>query len=737
MGLAGVLVEQGRYEEAERLARVSLEISREVGVASDSHTVASLLLSLGSTLVLQRKTQEAAAVYAELDKGIAKWEPRRREVFDLNGSRITALYASGQVEAGLAAAQALLKREIARLGEKHFDTAIARGMIAVGLMRAGKGADAIREFKTAIPALMAAARENADHDDTTVVAARRLRLQNIVEAYMRLLARNQKGGDEIAIETFRLADAIRGQSVQQALAASSARMAAKDPALIELIRSEQDLSKQINAQLGTLNNVLSLASSEREENGVRAINASIDKLRGDRDKARAEISRRFPSYAELIDPKPPTVESMRETLRDGEALLSFYFGRDSSFVWAVPKQGPVSFVSIAMTAGDLESKVRRLRGALELQVESIFEVPEFDLELAHELYGLLLKPVEAGWKSANSLIVVTNGALGLLPLSLLPTAPAQIKEGQGEPFATYRGVPWLARTHAVTMVPSAAALRTLRQLPPASSRREPLIGFGDPYFSAEQLAAAEGRSVEAPTEVAAVSSRGVPLRLRAALKTRQVDSADLAQLPRLPDTADELISVAKSLQVEPSKVLYLGKDANERKVKDTDLSRFRIVAFATHGLVPGDLNGLSQPALALSAPNVADVDGDGLLTMEEVLALKLDSDWVVLSACNTGTGAGGGAEAVSGLGRAFFYAGTRTLLVTNWAVHSESARVLVTDVFHRQAVDSKLSRAEALRQAMLTVMDGPGYVDGGKTLFTYAHPVFWAPYTIVGDGGGL
>ncbi len=160
-----------------------------------------------------------------------------------------------------------------------------------------------------------------------------------------------------------------------------------------------------------------------------------------------------------------------------------------------------------------------------------------------------------------------------------------------------------------------------------------------------------------------------------------MDSADLAQLPRLPDTADELISVAKSLQVDPAKVLYLGKDANERKVKDTDLSRFRIVAFATHGLVPGDLNGLSQPALALSAPSVADVDGDGLLTMEEILALKLDSDWVVLSACNTGTGAGAGAEAVSGLGRAFFYAGTRTLLVTNWAVHSESARELVTDIF--------------------------------------------------------
>ena len=122
--------------------------------------------------------------------------------------------------------------------------------------------------------------------------------------------------------------------------------------------------------------------------------------------------------------------------------------------------------------------------------------------------------------------------------------------------------------------------------------------------------------------------------------------------------------------------------------------------------------------------------------MEEILALKLDADWVVLSACNTGAGAGAGAEAASGLGRAFFYAGTRALLVTNWSVHSQSARELVTDLFKRQAADQKLTRGEALRQAMMALVDGPGYTDAdGKTEFAYAHPLFWAPYTIIGDGG--
>jgi CHAT domain-containing protein len=190
------------------------------------------------------------------------------------------------------------------------------------------------------------------------------------------------------------------------------------------------------------------------------------------------------------------------------------------------------------------------------------------------------------------------------------------------------------------------------------------------------------------------------------------------------------------LEADPAKALNLGKDANESKVKATDLSKFKIVAFSTHGLVPGELDGLTQPALALTAPSVADVDGDGLLTMEEILGLKLDADWVVLSACNTGTGAGAGAEAASGLGRAFFYAGTRALLVTNWSVHSQSARELVTDLFRRQASDPKITRGEALRQAMISLIDQGGYVDGtGKMLFSYAHPLFWAPYSIIGDGG--
>jgi CHAT domain-containing protein len=745
VGLAGILVEQGRYEDAEKLARSALDVQRTVGIADDAPETASILSQLGNILIAERKAKDAAVVYAQLDKAIAQWPPEQRDALQLNGSRIAALYATGQIDAGVAAAEQLVKRQASRTGDNSYDTASAHGTLAVGYARAGRDADAVREFKVALPVLMTATRET-DDDDPTLVAARSARLQRTVEAYIGVLARGTTASNDVAIETFSLADAIRGHAVQRALADSSARMVAKDPGLAALVRTDQDAAKEINAQLGALNNLLSLPSDQRDSQTVAGINGEIEKLRADRKSALQQINKQFPAYADLVDPKPPTVDAIRAALRPGEALLSFYFGQDASFVWAVRKDGNVAFASVPETALDLEAKVHTLRKALEPQVTMVSDIPPFDLTLAYELYSELLKPVEAAWQPAQSLIVVTNGALGELPLSLLPTAPSQVEPDAKPAFAGYRNVPWLARSHAVTVVPSASALVTLRRLPPGSAARDKLIGFGDPYFNAQEAAEAEAEVQQsASAQVASASEgdsaavtvmRGVPLKLRASVHTEDVDTAELAMLPRLPDTRLELMSVADALGVDPASALYLGNAANEQNVETLDLSHYRIVAFATHGLVPGDIDGLTQPALALTAPDVAGVKGDGLLTMGKILALKLDADWVVLSACNTAAGAGAGAEAASGLGSAFFYAGTRALLVTNWSVQSTSARELITDIFRRQSADPTLSRGEALRQAMMALLDGPGAVDAaGHTIFTYGHPLFWAPYSVIGDGG--
>jgi CHAT domain-containing protein len=152
----------------------------------------------------------------------------------------------------------------------------------------------------------------------------------------------------------------------------------------------------------------------------------------------------------------------------------------------------------------------------------------------------------------------------------------------------------------------------------------------------------------------------------------------------------------------------------------------RVIAFATHGLMAGDLPHLTQPALALAATGREEHEPLGaLLTLQDVLTLKLNADWVVLSACNSAAEDGRGDEVMSGLARGFFYAGSRALLVTHWAVESVSASLLTTETFRHYVANPGAPKAESLRQAMLKVMDMPDY----------RHPAFWAPYALVGDGG--
>lgn len=724
--LAAVLRDQGRFAEYEALMRISLETLKVMGVPEDSLWVVTAYNGIANGLRLQGKFAEAAEAYAQQDRAIVDWPADRAARFRNELGRIFTLYAVGRTGEGLEAATAAVS--MARNRGDEFALAVADGILAIGQSTAGRDPEALITFRRAAPVLLS---QSSEAEEDGGVATRRQRLTaRIFESYIGLMARNAATQPSMPVETFPLADRLRGRSVASALAASSARVVSQDGALAKLARREQDLRKEIAAATTMLNNLLSLPPVQRDDRTVQSIRQDIEQRRSEHEKMRLEIGVRFPAYADLIDPKPATAEQVRAALKPDEAFLSFYFGAERSFVWAIAKDGPVAFALIPATAAEFEAKVKKLREALEPNASSISDIPAFDVAVAHDLYTLLLKPVEATWRPAKTLVVATNGALGLLPLGVLPTAPMPATTDPGAAFAAYRSVRWLARTHAVSLVPSAAAFRTLRQLPASAEGRRALIGFGDPVFNAEQAA----HALKAVPQVAPPAT-SPPLERRSAPQTSSMASATLASLPALPDTAEELRSVATALKADGKDVLNLGKAASEENVTTADLSKYRVVAFATHGLVAGELDGLTQPALALSAPAVTGGSGDGLLTLEKILALKLDADWVVLSACNTGAGDGAGAEAASGLGRAFFYAGTRAILVTNWSVHSQSARDLVTDLFRRQAADPKLSRAEALRAAMTGLMDGPGFIDGkGKTVFTYAHPLFWAPYSIIGDG---
>jgi CHAT domain-containing protein len=741
--LVVVLRQQGRLKEATKLAAAAIEIMQTMGIEQTSLGVVKAKQVLASAQLQAGDINAALKIYDQLAQTLGSGSEvyRRRLLKDNNW--MLALVLAGRQDTAIPIIQDALRQQ---KHKKRINT-MRKGILAIALARAGKYSEAQSLFQQTVPHLIAAS-DNQEDEDYASDTSKEFQITAVLEGYLDLLAdlaekaKNDSEKQQLAAEALRIADVARGRLVQDAVAAASARASVRNPKLAELVRLEQDARKRVTAQSGVLAGVLALPLDQQDQNEVAELRESIGMLRAAADTLEKEIQRKFPDYAALLNPPAPDINALRTALHAGEAYISIYLGRDHSYAWAVPKTGPIAFATTPLTRAYAEKLVTALRDALNPRATTLGEIPDFDLRLAYRLYHETLEPIATRWWPAKSLLVSVNGALGELPLSILPTKKVRLKDQQGPLFAAYRDVPWLVRTHAVTLVPSAAALVTLRSTPKGTAGRKPFIGFGDPYFNAQEAAkakAAEPKRVRlAQSGETAFRARGLPLSLRAAPKTDQGHLPTLSNLPRLPDTAEEVRSLAIAMSADPSKSVRLGLKANEKAVKSLKLSDYRVVAFATHGLTAGELSGLREPALALSAPALADTDGDGLLTMTEIMGLRLDADWVILSACNTGSGRGAGAEAVSGLGRAFFYAGTRSLLVSSWPVETVSARLLTTDLFRRQKENAGLDRAEALRQAMSALIDRPGMIDKktNKPVFYYAHPIFWAPFILVGDGGG-
>jgi CHAT domain-containing protein len=747
-----IVLESGRFAEAEALARAAIDSYEKAGSSTESVFLAEARGVLGASLLSQGRWQEAIAVFEARDKALAVDPAQYTKYSGRDPNWGITLLRTGENKRALGMLESLYRKRLSKgLPDTEYFTAQSRGFYAMALTADGQSEKALAEFQGVIPVLLDEARRSGGGEQGGAVA-RQMRLVWILESYMKLLTGLRDSpllkaaGIDAAAEAFRIADVARGSAVQRALAESAARATPSDPALAELARREQDAQQRFSTLSDLLNRLLSAPPEQQLPKIIADLRRDIDALRVERDKLKLELAQRFPDYAELIAPKPTTIAQTQAALAADEALISIYVGAERSYVWAVPKTGRVAFAEVALTDAEAARQVAHLRKALDVGEVALDDMPRFDLAQSHELYRKLLQPVESGWREAKNLIVVPHKALGQLPFAVLATAPVVPSTAvtKGNLFEEYRKAPWLIRRAAVTQLPSVSTLLALRRMPAVKSGRKEFIGFGDPLFSNVMALAANdstttrrrfrnlGISAIAAAPMATVADAPV------AMPTVVVaNSAGLAQLARLPDTAEEITSIAKVLKADAANDVFLGRVASEKNVKSGQLDNRRIVMFATHGLVPGDLNGLTQPALALSAPEVTgNPNEDGLLTMEEVLGLKLNADWVVLSACNTAAGDGAGSEAVSGLGKAFFFAGARTLLVSNWPVETVSARLLTTKLFEHQSANPTVTRAEALRATMLDLMDRAVPTDMlGTKGYTYAHPMFWAPFSLVGDGG--
>lgn len=723
MTLSQIFYEQGRYDEAEMVAlsTVNMIINNEVPnsqISEDSVVRAKARDVLANVYMTKGKWKEALKVYNKIYHEMESNSHTYQRLFDGNRNLGFALLMTGNPGDGRQQLSRAKENLIKRYGYNHYVVYEVMGLMAMAEFALGNKKKALDMFDSTVPKLMEKWRDHSGNN--TGFYSRLQRLEYIIENYIRLLIDTSAPGN---IKTaFSMASAFQTRTLGRAIAASSVRSVVKDPQLAELIRNRQDIDMQLAAYQNRLVTAIQASSEVRNKKAIKKLIAERDELKQALESLNKEIEQQFPDYSKFYTQSVESVEEVTRQLKEDEALLSMFTGSKATYVWVVQKgKEPVVHVC-PMGKNDLKKKIKNLRKSLEPEsLNTLADIPKFDIETAYSLYANLLKPLEKAWKSSKTLLVVCNSPLDQLPLSLLPNKNMSLKYKSKLHFEEYRKVPWLARTHAVTMLPSITSFIQLRTSNQTKKIQKLYAGFGDPWFSESK-----------PEHVASSNQNQQAVYRRAKPNTRQLESADLSRLPRLPETAIEVKSIATALGADPINDVFIGNRATETQVKQMDLSDRSVLVFATHGLIPGDLDGLHQPALALSSPSViGEKENDGLLTMGEIMWLRLNADWVVLSACNTASGDGVGAEAVSGLGQAFFYAGAKTLLVTSWPVETTSAMTLTTDLFRRQAKNSKIGRAEALRQAKLALIDD---IEGEG--FSYAHPLFWAPFIVVGEGGG-
>jgi CHAT domain-containing protein len=355
----------------------------------------------------------------------------------------------------------------------------------------------------------------------------------------------------------------------------------------------------------------------------------------------------------------------------------------------------------------------------------------FDLARAHKLYAALFGRVEDLIKG-KQLMIVPSGALTQLPFQVLVTAPP---DPGLTGAAAMRRAAWLIRSHAITVLPAVSSLKALRRDAKPGRATLPMIGFGNPLLDggpADRDRAALARAnTTCPVEVASLSLDGrgvIPFVLSKGL----ANVAQIRKAPPLPETADELCAVAKDLNVAASNI-YLGARATVPEVEHLSetgaLAKYRLIHFSTHGALSGQIGGNAEPGLILTPPAEATEADDGYLSASRIAALKMDADWVILSACNTAAGDSKTADALSGLARAFFYAGARSLLVSHWSVNSLATVKLIVGSVNRMSKDKHIGRAEALRRSMLALID--------KGSDFEARPSTWAPFVVVGEGAAL
>ena len=746
--LAIVYQDLGQFGQAEQFYRQAIDIftasfgAADASVAASRLEYSSLLTELDRPAEGMREAQAALEIFNRLPSG---WRLKRGyansvlalalhhsgDLMNAQTAYLRALELIGAVAGGQSSDLAPGLTDLARILRKlgRFDEAETRLLLAIAILErdgantAGGLAESLSELVELRIAQGRVAEGMATSRKAIGIATRRIRTaQQVLTAAAPGEQSQARGLYEQFLETAWMAKSVQVETslgemfeaaqephmtgTADAVSRTAARFAAGAGKLASLVRERQDAVENLIAldryRVERLTRLQGGASPVGEENIARL---KQEQLFETVERLDARLRTEFPRYAELTSPQPIAAAAVQSQLRSEEALFLQITSAKATYLFLVTRDA-VKFARTELTRQQLQLAVASIRKGLDLQnVSRLSELLQFDSGSARLLHQRLFEPFLQELKNVKHLIVVVDGAMQNLPVSLLLASPVVAPPKSLSDFGNWD---YFGRRHAISVVPSVSSFMLLRTVSDRSRGGQPFVGFGDP--------ALEGKGGVARS--ALVKELAV-----------DTDPAVLRQsLLPLPETRGELQAIARALNSSDA-ALHFQERASETFVKRADLSKYRILAFATHGLLAGDFRGLAEPALVLTPPQKATPLDDGLLTASEIAMLKLDADWVLLSACNTAGPIGRpGAEGLSGLARAFFYAGSRAMLVSHWWVASDATTVLMIKIIESLAKDPSIGRAEALRQGILQLMDG-------KPKASFAHPVFWAPFVNVGEGG--
>jgi tetratricopeptide (TPR) repeat protein len=465
----------------------------------------------------------------------------------------------------------------------------------------------------------------------------------------------------------------------------------------ELLEQEQALLEQREHLQADLEQEYHKSITAQNAVKIQTLTDKLAAVKHEQQTLQQSLQRQYPKYYALKYPQPTTVTQLQhEVLHPDEAMLIYNVMADKTILWVVNQEQFALFL-VEMGEQDVTESVNYMREII------LNRLPEL-VEEGQPLYQQLIpEDAQALLTEAHTVYIVPTGALYLLPFETLVSQVTEDEEAH-----------YLIQDHAIVYLSSASVLKILRD---ARAQRQTLpkkqfLAIANPDYPPcqdEKKTRAVKKKAQSVNELRIKSYR---------------DVIGAVCFPPLPETAQEAQTIANFFQ-HTGNILYLGDKARRSNVfalnENGQLRDYHYVLFAAHGLLPNEVDSLTQSALVLSHPQQ-----EGFLTMADAFELQFNADFINLSACNTGGGKQVKGEGIVGLTRAFMYAGTSAIGVTLWSVESASAENLSTGIFAN--LKNGATPADAIRQIKLQMIAGEANED------YYNHPFYWAPFIIYGSG---